>query len=498
MPLSTKRRLLILGGLALSGCALLATAWLWVKPPALGWLPSLFSLLACLLALGLGAFAFTLLGKLNAAIARAKYYGSSTTLGNSAKLSHDFAQLPQKAGNVFVLIRLNDFKQLLSLFGVDVAQQTADSLAPALDRFAKQHAGNAYWLAADQLALLCNASNPDRFLSDLRDLISEMEHVNVKDQFVVYSFHYTFAYAVYFLSDNENPLEDIAPLMALSHSALSRLGAASHTEETVFTEKNRPDWELQNVLRSQVAQAWRNREFVPYYHVAYDLKTGRPSGAELLVRWQHPEKGLLLPGDFLPAMESEGLIMNLDLYMMEEACKKIKGWMDAELVTVPLSINISKLNIHRPDFCKQLKALCEKYDVPPNLIELELNEEVLLFERNEEFMDIVRDLDTFGFCLSIDNFANTQNASVVILRDLPVGVVKVANRFFTNTRQPGRDRTFVECIINMTQRMNIRVIAMGVETQEDALLCRELACNRAQGYFFSQPMSNEDFEKFIF
>lgn len=426
------------------------------------------------------------------------YYDKFTNLPNERMFQEDLERMPAGKGHVYLTISLGEFHQLNFLFGLDAGGRTIKRLIPPLKSFAEKHAGFAYRLSLDRFAFLLATKSPKKFLASLEKLIADLERINVEDEHAVYSYHYTFKYGVYFLSDAEKDEESLRRAISVTDSAVSRFQGNNRSEHVVFDDQNRPDWELVRILANDVHRAWESREFVPYYQLVYDLKTGRPCGAEILTRWQHPTKGLMTPADFLPVMENEGLIMDLDLYMAEEACKRIKGWIDAELVTIPLSVNISKLNIHRQDFVKHLEALVASYDIPPVLLELEMTEAVLLYEKNEEFLELASQLHNRGFTLTIDNFAANDFNSINLLRDLPIGAIKLSTRFFSNVAQCERDRIFVQNVVRMAREMNVKVVVMGVEKQEEAALFNRMGCSQGQGYFFSRPMSNEDFEKLIF
>lgn len=466
-------------------------------PDLLGPFLPVFAVLACVLLLVSLLIELNVRRKLREERERIRYHENYTGLGNELMIDRDFKELRNKDGHVLVVIRLNGFYRHYNLFGLKIGDQTIHRLCKPLKSFAEEHHGTVYRLGLDLFGLLVQYREQQQILRDLELLFDELEKVQVVDRHVTYLYHYTFSYGIYFFSGSERKQDDVQQYVYLASSAIDRLGD-SRTSGTIFNDENRPDWELRKQLTDDVSKAWERREFVPNYQLIYDLRSKKPIGAELLTRWIHPERGAVLPKDFLPVMESEGLIIDLDLYMLEEACKRIKGWIDEELVTVPLSVNISKLNIHRQDFVERVISVVKAYDIPPILIELEMTESALIHEINDASETLMKQLHDFGFTLSMDNFAENEYNSIKLLRTYPVDVIKISPNFFKNVKESPRERTFITNIIRMAKEMGIKIIVLGVETEEQAVLFRQLGCDYAQGYYFSRPISEELFEKQIF
>lgn len=218
----------------------------------------------------------------------------------------------------------------------------------------------------------------------------------------------------------------------------------------------------------------------------------------LLIRWRHPQRGLIPPGDFLPLLEAEGLMMDMDLYMLEAACQMIRSWIDAELVTIPLSINICRQNIHREDFLPRLIEIVTSYGVPPVLLELELNESAMLFENNKSFLYVMDQLHRVGFTLTMDDCAASDFSSITLMRDLPIDKVKIDPRFLRGVEDSARDRIFVSNVLRMAHELGVQAIATAIESQEQAMNWMNLGCCTGQGFHLSRPLFNDDFEKLIF
>ncbi len=430
---------------------------------------------------------------------RYKDFDSLTGLRREKLLHLDFAGLKNKAGYALVYMKLENFFQLNTLFNHEAGAAALEKISIQLRHFLRKHEGSGYRIGLDQFVLLCPAFEQEQFTEAVLDLIGELNRIYVQDHQIVYSYKYQLNHVLYFLVQEDNALDDISPLLKLlSFESEKAAGREMGVHTLIFDTENRPDWQIQRVLDRDLEKAWEARQFVPYYQMVYDLESKKPIGAELLTRWAHPERGLIFPNAFLPAMEEKGLIMDLDLYMLEEACKHIKKWIDDELISVPLSINISKLNLHRENFAKRVIETVKKYDIPPVLIELEITEGILLFEKNKEFVEITNALHNAGFTITMDNFAATDFSSVNLLRDLPVDAVKISPRFFEGYSGGGKNKIFVDHILRMLKELQIKVVVTGVETEAEVSFFHSLHCDMGQGYYFSKPISNEEFEKQIF
>lgn len=428
---------------------------------------------------------------------RAEYTDSLTGMGNARQLQSDFAAAPHLAGKVLLVMRLNGFNRFNTLFGLSRSAQMVTRLAQQVQDFATRQDGSAYRLMLDTFALLLPENSEVRLRAGLDALIERLELVRVQDDKVQYTYHYTFACVAYFLTAQDDLHQSAAALASTLRAALDT-ATGDETRCIFINAENAPDWGLRAQLAQRVHTAWQQREFKPFYQMVYDLRTQKPVGAELLVRWQLPDGQLVGPGDFLPVVEDAGMTLDLDLYMLEEACKKIKGWMDAELVTVPLSVNISKLNLHRRNFFEQVIDVVERYGVPPILLELELSEAVLLFEKNDMFLQLMQQLHDYGFTLTMDHFAESDLSSINLLRDLPVDVVKIDRHFFVSEHDPVRNEIFIGNVFEMLRQMQVKVVVLGVENEQESALFRTMGCTLGQGFFFSKPICNEEFEKQIF
>ncbi|MDD3368588.1 MAG: EAL domain-containing protein [Lachnospiraceae bacterium] len=244
---------------------------------------------------------------------------------------------------------------------------------------------------------------------------------------------------------------------------------------------------------TEMEQALDERKFVMYLQPMVDLHIYQIYSAEALVRWEHPERGLLSPYAFLPVFENTNLMLKLDYYMWEEACKTIRRWIDNKLEPLPVMVNISPIHLNSDDFIKVLSKLLSRYKLHKDQLVLELPERALT-SGGSDVPAHVKKLHDEGFILSIDNFGS-QSSPVNLLRDLPVSMVKLDRKFLTDNSKSEEGLTILRYLIAMAKELDLTVITEGVETMEQANFLTEIGCDIAQGFFFSKPVNLRDFDQ---
>lgn len=262
-----------------------------------------------------------------------------------------------------------------------------------------------------------------------------------------------------------------------------------------YDEKMKQENLREEEIEKNMNYALENNEFVVYYQPKYDLATETITGAEALVRWKKPDGSIVPPNHFIPLFEKNGFIINLDFYVFETVIRNISEWMKEGRKVVPISVNVSRLHIGMRDFLPKLLELTEKYQVPNNLIELELTETVM----NDDSDNIIAFLSSCreaGFILSIDDFGSGYS-SLNLLKGLPVDVLKIDREFLNETGDSVKSSIIVEQVIQMAQKIDIDTICEGVETREQADFLKRVGCHMVQGFLFSRPLPYEEFDKLI-
>ena len=246
-----------------------------------------------------------------------------------------------------------------------------------------------------------------------------------------------------------------------------------------------------HVLLSDVRTALDEDQFQVWFQPQFNYTSSTLIGAEALVRWQHPTRGLISPGEFIPLLEHSNLISRLDLIVWEKACRWLKRWCDMGL-HFPVSVNVSRNDLQFPDLCGGLTNLLRRHGLSPSQLHLEITESICA--DNAELMSLqIAHLRQAGFTVELDDFG-AGYSSLNTLKDIPVDVLKLDMKFLSGYRDDDRTRTILSSVIWMAHSLNTTVIAEGVETEQQAQGLRRLGCRRMQGYWFARPMQPEELE----
>jgi diguanylate cyclase (GGDEF)-like protein/PAS domain S-box-containing protein len=237
-------------------------------------------------------------------------------------------------------------------------------------------------------------------------------------------------------------------------------------------------------------RALERQEFVLYYQPKVDLTTGAITGAEALIRWIHPTRGLIPPMDFIPIAEDCGLILSIGAWALRKACAQSRAWTKAGLPDVTMAVNVSAIEFRDKNFLNRLFEVINETGLDPRLLELELTESVLMKHAASTAV-ILQSLREAGIRLAVDDFG-TGYSSLSYLRKFPVDAVKIDQSFIRQISADD-DTTIVKAVIGMARGLKLRVIAEGVETPEELAFLRAYRCDEAQGYYFSRPVPARQF-----
>lgn len=422
-------------------------------------------------------------------------YDKLTGLPNGRRLQDLYKNLPEKGKDYsYVLFHVDDFTQINTIFGFRIGGNLLRGIAKELtDRLGEKE--YAVRISEDLFALLLRAEDENSFANRLNEIFESLEKIRLADGTLIYEYRCFFAGVVCKLSEQEKE-KDITEINNEVKACLDRMPKANTTKWQYFDQDARQEIALYNELENDIVRAIASQEFVSYFQPQYNIVTGEIIGAELLARWDNKTKGLILPGQFIPIMEKIGCILELDLVMLEIACKKLRNWLDEGLMPVPMTINVSRLNIYREDFVSKAVGITDRYRVPRNMIILETPEREVSLD-NGKIMSTSKELKENGFMLSIEDFGRGQ-ISLDAFQELPLDVIKLNKDFVLNAVMDDRKHIVVDHVLEMARELNISVVASGVETKMQADYLQKHGCTVAQGFYFARPMSDEEFAKLIF
>lgn len=263
-----------------------------------------------------------------------------------------------------------------------------------------------------------------------------------------------------------------------------------------YNEKMREKELYEEQLIYDFEKSLLNNEFEVYYQPKFNVKGDKPylSSAEALIRWFHPTLGLISPAGFIPLFEENGLIQRLDRYVWSEVGKKIKEWKETLGFYVPISVNVSRIDMYEPDFIDTLLKIINDNNLSTKDIYLEITESAYTSD-SAQMIEIVNKLRALGFSIEMDDFG-TGYSSLNMISELPIDVLKLDMLFVKNASKKN-DTKIVEVIIDIAKYLGAPVIAEGVETKAQVELLKSLGCDIIQGYYFSKPISAAEFEKYI-
>ncbi len=245
-------------------------------------------------------------------------------------------------------------------------------------------------------------------------------------------------------------------------------------------------------ISGNMENSLENGEFEVWFQPQYNHATGALIGAEALVRWRHPEKGIIPPGGFIPVFEQNGFVYELDKFVWEEACRYLRKWLGEGRNALPVSVNISRFDVFKADLIDVLTGLLEKYALPMELLRLEITESAFS-KSTDQITAVIKALIAAGFTVEIDDFGSGYS-SLNTLKDVPAQILKLDMRFLETSENSDRGGNILESVVRMAKWLGMSVIAEGVETEAQADFLKSIGCNYVQGYLYAKPMPAEDYE----
>lgn len=386
-------------------------------------------------------------------------------------------------------IDIDHFKDINDTFGHlagDAALETvADRLTAALpvDSVIGRLAGDEFAVIVDKLHDgIVNRDALDKFARCLLDQLAEPFNVLGNEVFMTASM----GIALY-PSDAPNVIDLIRNAdAALYHSKK----AGGNVHSYYVPEMNEAAVE-RLMTKSKLKRAFERDELLVHYQPKYNLRTGEVFGAEALVRWELPERGIILPSDFIPIAEETNLIIEIGEWVLDRVCEDFRYWQRSVSSAGRVSVNLSLKQLRQPNFINRISSILRSYEVSPTSLELEITETTLM-ENPERTIKILNGLYSLGLHLAIDDFG-TGYSSLSALQQFPISTLKIDKSFVQDIAVSADDATIVGTIIHMGQSLQMDVVAEGVESEEQLTYLQSLDCTYAQGLLFGDPMSSDNY-----
>ncbi len=253
--------------------------------------------------------------------------------------------------------------------------------------------------------------------------------------------------------------------------------------------------ERRNFLEQQLRGALDYEQLMIYFQPKVSIRHGKPVGAEALLRWMHPEQGMIPPSEFIPVAEKTGMIAELGEWTLTHACRQFKQWHDAGYAQMKLAVNLSAAQFSLLDVPDMVRRVTSETGFDPTKLELEITETAVMSDLHNA-VEVLTDLHEVGVNLSIDDFG-TGYSSLSYLRQLPVNRIKIDRSFIAEVDTADTAATIARAVVNLGQSLGLEIVAEGVESAEQLAYLREINCDEAQGYYYSEPIPADAFEKYL-
>lgn len=395
------------------------------------------------------------------------------------KLNHD------KGEYCIVAIDIEHFKLYNRWWGKKAGDIFLSEIAVRLKVYEKIHGGIAAYIGGDDFAVMLSMNQKilETLEKDLKK-ISSRKTRNVG---------FLPALGVYKIPKDA---KDALGMYDMAIEAQKHVIGNFDNRICFYEEKMTEEIEKELDILNESRIALERRQFYLAVQPKCRITTGKIVGAEALVRWKHPERGMIFPGQFIPILEKNGFISDLDLYVWEEACRYIRKWMDEGIKPVPISINVSRIDMLSMNVVKELNALTEKYKIEKRYLKVEITESAYVDNANK-ILDILKELEKAGYTLLMDDFGSGYS-SLNMLKEAIVDILKIDMKFLDMKEEDAqKGLTILKSIIKMSNEMDLPIIVEGVETKEQAEFLAKMKVRYAQGYLFYKPMHIDDFEELI-
>lgn len=386
--------------------------------------------------------------------------------------------------HILMAIDVEHFRMFNKIFGRDEGNSLLKAIAECIEDTTEKSEGSiAAYMRGDDFCVV---------MPDDADLILRLEN-SVNEILAKYKneMDVRVLFGVY-------PIKDLSlPAEIMYDKALSAIAASSvNYKDCVYRYNPGVEVKVEEELKliAEVKTALRDNEFTFFIQPQCDIATGKIVGGESLVRWNHPRRGLVSPGVFIPVIEKNGLVAELDRFIWREVCSWIRRWIDKGYKPVPISINVSRIDILSMNVPEFLKALVKEFDIPAHLLKVEITESAYS-ESNELINRAVKRLREAGFIVLLDDFGSGYS-SLNVLNNITIDVIKLDMRFLdVDNGDKDKGIGILGSVINMARMLGLPIIAEGVETSEQKEFLERLGCRYVQGYYFYKPMPLNQIEE---
>ena len=391
-----------------------------------------------------------------------------------------------------LFIDLDKFKNINDTLGHDIGDLLLTRAAKRLSSCMRQGDTVARLGGDEFVVMLANLSDKvDESMDQIRTVCEKILRTLAQPYLLdTFEYHGSASIGATLFHDNSTTVDE---LLKQADIAMYQAKKSGPNTLRFFTQQMQTSITHRFSLEGELRKALELKQFQLYYQIQVD-SSHRPIGAEVLIRWMHPERGMISPAQFIPLAEETGLILPIGQWALDTACAQIKAWKQDPLTRdLVLAVNVSARQLHQADFVAQVQDAIQRHAINPTLLKLELTEGMLLNDI-EDTIRIMNVLSGIGIQFSLDDFG-TGYSSLQYIKRLPLDQLKIDQSFIRNIVSDNNDKAIVQTIIVMSRSLDMDVIAEGVETEKQRDLLLDRGCTHYQGYLFGKPMPIQEFQR---
>ncbi|UIO44657.1 EAL domain-containing protein [Brevibacillus brevis] len=423
------------------------------------------------------------------------YHDELTDLPNRRKFNQVLHQSIEKSSQdsssfAVMVIDIDRFKMINDSLGHSYGDIFLQGVSDRISKSAKGYHATIARMGGDEFTILCETGADRREAASLADKIIEAlkQPFTLKDS----EFYISASIGTAIFPDHGT---DAVALLKKADTAMYEVKKQGKNGHLFYTT----DFDaqlLENIeIERDLRKAIERKELVVYYQPQFHSESNRMIGVEALVRWNHPTKGMLSPGVFIPIAEETGLIYEIGTWVLREACRQMKQWHDKGGPLIPVSVNLSSHQFHQRNLVQYIKNILEETKLAPHFLELEITESMMMDPAVS--ISILHELNKIGTRISLDDFG-TGYSSLSYLKKFPIHKLKIDRSFITDLSRNENDKAIVATIISMAKHLKLDVIAEGIETKDQLDILTENHCKEIQGYYYSRPLSANEVEQSFF
>ncbi|XOQ17989.1 MAG: Diguanylate cyclase (GGDEF) domain-containing protein [Sporanaerobacter sp.] len=427
-------------------------------------------------------------------IYRLAYYDAITDLPNRLYLAKKFSDIVEeieKKGNRLAVLYfdIDRFKDINDTLGHDTGDHILNLVGKRIENIIKDGDILARFGGDEFLILMKNIEDENEVVEFAKQVLDKMS-----EPFLLSRYKH-FLTASVGVSIYPEGGKDFTTLVKNADMAMYRAKKSGGNNLYIYN-KELSDIEINKVKTiSQLRRAVERNEFELYYQPKIDINSGEVQGMEALIRWNSPDKGLIGPNHFIPIAEEMGLILPIGEWVLREACRQNKAWMDKGYKPIRVSVNISGVQFQQKDFVDIVENILESTGLESQYLELEITESIAMTDIKYT-IEVLKKMKSLGVYISIDDFG-TGYSSFSYLKEMSVDELKIDRTFIMDVNTNTKNMSIVKAIIHLAHELNLQVTAEGAETIEHIQFLKENNCDKVQGYFYSKPVSSKGFEKFL-